>query len=123
MAEITLGNLYDFNKKAMLLEPVLNVVDKNAAIEKVVKELMENSDARAWMCLNHERRDYTIFLNTQEPKMKGHIRQDLREYLDNRGDLISIEKQDDGAYEIWIKENAECFCYMLFDYSNAIIDY
>lgn len=123
MAEITLGNLYDFNKQAMLLEPVLNVVDKNVAIEKVVKELMESSDVKAWMCLNHERRDYTIFLNTQEPKMKGQIRQDLREYLDNRGDLISIEKQDDGAYEIWVKENAECFCYMFFDYSNAIIDY
>ena len=123
MAEITLGNLYDFNKQAMLLEPVMNLSDKNVAIEKVVNEFIENSDAKAWMCLNHERRDYTIFLNTEEKKMKGRIKQDFREFLDNRGDLISIEKQDNGAYEIWIKDNAECFCYMLFDYSNAIIEY
>ena len=61
--------------------------------------------------------------DTEEKKMKGCIKQDIREYLDNRGDLISIDKQDNGAYEIWIKDNAECFCYMFFDYSNAIIDY
>ena len=123
MAEIELGSLYELNKQAMLLEPVLNVSDKNIAIEKLVKELIENVEAKAWMCLNHERRDYTIFLNTEEKKMKGCIKQDIREYLDNRGDLISIDKQDNGAYEIWIKDNAECFCYMFFDYSNAIIDY
>ena len=75
------------------------------------------------MCLNNERRDFTIFLNTEIPKMKGHIKNDIREFIDNRGDLISIEKQENGAYEIWIRDNDECFCYMFFDYTNAIIEY
>ena len=123
MAEVTLGTLYDFNKQAMLLEPVLTVAEKAEAIDKLVEELLNNISSKAYMCLNNEKRDFTIFLNTQIPKMKGHIRNDIREFLDNRGDLISIEKQEDGAYEIWLKNNAECFCYMFFDYTDAIIEY
>jgi len=123
MAEVTLGTLYDLNKQAMLLEPVLTVAEKAEAIDKLVEELLNNISSKAYMCLNNERRDFTIFLNTQIPKMKGQIRNDIREFLDNRGDLISIEKQEDGAYEIWLKNNAECFCYMFFDYTNAIIEY
>ena len=123
MAEVTLGTLYDLNKQAMLLEPVLTVAEKAEAIDKLVEELLNNISSKAYMCLNNEKRDFTIFLNTQIPKMKGQIRNDIREFLDNRGDLISIEKQEDGAYEIWLKNNAECFCYMFFDYTNAIIEY
>ncbi len=123
MAEVTLGSLYDFNKQAMLQEPILSVADKGKAIDQLVDELLNNISSKAYMCLNNERRDFTIFLNTQIPKMKGHIRNDIREFLDNRGDLISIDKQENGAFEIWLRDNDECFCYMFFDYTNAIIDY
>jgi hypothetical protein len=124
MAEVTLGNLYELNKQAMLLEPVLDMVEKNDALEKIITEMIEQENVRAWMCLNHERRDFTIFLNCyKDKKLRGQMKQDLREFIDNRGDLISIDKQDNGAYEIWIKDNAECFCYIFFDYSNAIIEY
>jgi len=123
MAEVTFGNLYDFNKQAMLQEPILSVADKGKAIDQLVDELLNNISSKAYMCLNNERRDFTIFLNTQIPKMKGHIRNDIREFLDNRGDLISIDKQEDGSFEIWLRDNDECFCYMFFDYSNAIIEY
>jgi hypothetical protein len=123
MAEVTLGTLYDFNKQAMLQEPILTVAEKSIAIDQLVEELLNNISAKAYMCLNNERRDFTIFLNTEIPKMKGHIKNDIREFIDNRGDLISIEKQENGAYEIWIRDNDECFCYMFFDYTNAIIEY
>lgn len=123
MAEVTLGTLYDFNKQAMLQEPILTVAEKSSAIDQLVEELLNNISAKAYMCLNNERRDFTIFLNTEVPKMKGHIKNDIREFIDNRGDLISIEKQENGAYEIWIRDNDECFCYMFFDYTNAIIEY
>lgn len=123
MAEVTLGTLYDFNKQAMLQEPTLTVAEKSIAIDQLVEELLNNISAKAYMCLNNERRDFTIFLNTEIPKMKGHIKNDIREFIDNRGDLISIEKQENGAYEIWIRDNDECFCYMFFDYTNAIIEY
>ena len=124
MAEVTLGNLYDFNKQAMKKEPILNMVEKNEALEELIEEMVQKKEVTAWMCLNHERRDFTIFLNkNQEKKLRGQMKQDLREFLDNRGDLISIDKQESGAWEIWIKDNNEAFCYMFFDYSNAIIEY
>jgi len=122
MAKISLGSLYDFNKQAMKNEPILDMIEKNKAIDTIAEELI-NNEAQAWMCLNNERKDFTVFYNSQEKKLKGNIKQDLREYLDNRGDLISVDKQAEGAYEIWLKIDNDCFCYMLFDYSNAIIYY
>ena len=60
MAEVTLGTLYDFNKQAMLQEPILTVAEKSIAIDQLVEELLNNISAKAYMCLNNERRDFTI---------------------------------------------------------------
>ena len=43
--------------------------------------------------------------------------------LVNRGQVLSIDKQEDGNYEIWIRDpkTKENFVYYLFDYSYGII--
>ena len=43
--------------------------------------------------------------------------------LTNRGQVLSIDKQNDGNYEIWIKDfnTKENFVYYLFDYTFGII--
>ena len=40
----------------------------------------------------------------------------------DRGDILSIEKQEDGNFEIWIRVNKEVFAYYLFPYDNAVIE-
>lgn len=123
MVQANIGvSLYDMNKQLMLKEPLLNLVETKEAIENLVKAIAESS-SKAWMLLNNERQDFTIFYHSSDKILKGNLRNDLRETILNRGKLISIDKQIDGNFEIWVKDNNEAFCYMFFDYSNAIIDY
>ena len=115
-------SLYEMNKQLMAKEPLLTEEEIHEKIEELVKTI-NNSRARAWMLLCNERQDYTIFLHTFHAVLENQLIQDIKETLLNRGDLVSIDKQETGAYEVWIKIENECFCYMFFDYSNAIIDY
>ena len=121
MAEITLGNLYDFNKQAMKQEKPLDIIALNIALEKLSKDLYERSVQGKvyWMLLSNERKDYTVFIILTE---KGFLNE-LLPTLQNRGQVLSIDKQDDGNYEIWIRdpETEENFVYYLFDYSFGII--
>ena len=118
MGEITLGNLYDFNKSAMNSVDPLDIIEFNALTEKLVRDFMARH-ITVWMLLCNERKDYTVFLAFSS---QG-ILNELRPTLLNRGDILSIEKQEDGNYEIWIrdKDSGENFVYYLFDYSFGLI--
>ena len=115
-------SLYEMNKQLMVKEPLLTKEEIDKKVAEVV-DMIDASRARAWMLLCNERQDYTIFLHTNHVVLRNQLIEDLKETILNRGDLVSIDKQENGSYEIWIKDNNECFCYILFDYSNAIIDY
>ena len=104
--EITLGTLYDFNKRLILKQKKLT----NKKIELIKKELEEwfnwQIDGYA-LLLCRERYDFTIFhlyekLNRNPPAVAAA---ELIEVLNNRGEILSIEKSsnDDKVWEIWIK--------------------
>ena len=62
---------------------------------------------------------YTVFIiETFEGSLD-----EFRPTLLNRGQVLSIDKQEDENYEIWIRdpETKENFVYYLFDYSFGII--
>ena len=40
----------------------------------------------------------------------------------DRGEVLSIEEQSDGNYEIWIRNNEGSHAYYLFPYDNAVIE-
>ena len=117
MAELDLGmNLYDFNKQAMdQIEP-LDPIAFNLATQHMVEDISERSTY--WMLLNNERKDYTVFVILT----KEGILNEIRPTLLNRGSILSIEKQSDGNYEIWIRIDNEPFAYYLFPYDNAVIE-
>ena len=119
MADIDLGmNLYDFNKNAMTQEKPLDDIAFNIATSKMVEDIIPRS--KFWMLLCNERKDYTVFIILT----KDGILKELRPTLKNRGQILSIDKQDDGNYEIWIRdpETKENFVYYLFDYQYGIIE-
>lgn len=119
MAEITLGNLYDFNKSAMSQMKVLDPIAFNIDTEKVINHIFEKP-SKYWMLLNNERKDYTVFhLLTKEGTLPA-----FRETLQNRGGLVDIDFLDDDSVEIWIRdpETKENFVYYLFDYSFGIVE-
>ena len=127
MAELTLGNLYEFNKQAMKNEPPMDPIIFNTKIHDIAEEIRTAKDSY-WMLLNHERKDFTIFHLKKENSvlkwMTDSLANDLKETLQNRGQILSIDKQEDGNYEIWIRDfdTEENFVYYFFDYTNAVIE-
>lgn len=121
MAELDLGTLYDFNKEAMKNEKPLDPIQFNLKVKEVAVELQEREN-QYWMLLCHERRDYTIF-NIIACQNHKDIEFELKPTLLNRGNIISIDKQPDENWEIWIRdESNENFVYYLFPYDNGIIE-
>lgn len=116
--EINLGvNLYDMNKQAF---NSLDPLDAETAGQQIAEMGLDFIDrTKYWMLLNNERRDYTVFI----PLTKEGIIQDLKETIFNRGEVLSVDKQQDGNYEIWIRDPAskENFVYYLFDYTFGIV--
>jgi len=118
MPDIDLGlNLYDFNKQAMnQLEP-MDPIEFNKRVKEIVSEM--DAKSKFWMLLNNERKDYTVFIILT----KEGIENEIKPTLTNRGQILSIDKQEDDNYEIWIRDfdTKENFVYYLFDYSFGIV--
>lgn len=124
MADITLGNLYDFNKQAYANEKPLDPIQFNLKIKEATEDIF-NRESNYWMLLCKERSDFTVFqfCDYRFKKEIEEFQDSLKECINNRGQLLEVEKQDDGNYEIWIRDpaNNENFAYYLFDYSFGII--
>ena len=123
MAEITLGDLYQFNKSAMAQIKPLTPQSFDSLTSQVASYIINESlihNKTYWMLLNNERKDYSII----HPLTEVGILPEIRETLQNRGLVVDISKQEDGSYEIWIRdpETKENFVYYLFDYTNGIIE-
>ena len=122
MAEISLGDLYSFNKQGMAQESPLDpILLFNKARETVI-DILTVKDTKYWMLLCNERKDYTIF-NLIAPDADS-FSADLVETLKNRGLVLSIDKQEDGNFEIWIRDpdTKENFVYYLFNYNYGVVE-
>lgn len=127
MAEIGFGNLYDLNKQLMEKENVLTSEELSAKIAEIKTHFFTPkflTGNKYFMLLCHEDRNYTIF-NLSQMAAPTNAAEALLECLVNRGQVLSIEQQPDGAYEIWIKnvyDENQVLCYYLFPYDEAVIE-
>ena len=139
--DIDVGTIYDINKSLINQEPVLSKHILDAKLKKVQKYfedlLKENysfgfKDTAYFMLLCHEQRDYTVFTlknslldfknETEWLKQAKTAIDELKICLQNRGKIISIEPTwDKVAFEIWIRNDEDNFCYYLFPYNDAVI--
>jgi len=117
MADVKM-TLYDVTKQLMANE---NPMDSIAFTRKITEIADDMAKKYCWMLLCRERNDYTVFL-TDDATVKS-ISKEMIPTLHNRGQVLIMEKQPDGAYEIWIRDpkTNENFVYYLFDYSKGII--
>lgn len=128
-SEVTLGNLYDMNKQLMEQEPAMSKLAIADAQAHLRRWLEINFSAKYFMLLCHELRDYTMFnLNKnnscqQIPTITSYaVTKDIIECMTNRGQLLDIDEQD-GAWELWIRNPEGCFAYYLFPYGDAVLEY
>lgn len=121
MADVEMGNLYDMNKGIMKSQKPLSKTKLREAKDKI--KLFFLTD-KYFMLLCHERRDYTIFnISKEDSSVEESAKILVDECLVNRGEVLSIEKtEDDLAYEIWIRNEEDIFCYYLFPYTQGVIE-
>lgn len=127
---IDLGmNLYEFNKQAMNTMTPLDAIMKLKAINQMaegVKKFQESNPAqyKYWMLLSNERRDYTVFNFNNNIWTIKDFTKEIRECLDNRGNLLDVEQQEDGNFEIWLRDTVtkENVVYYFFNYTKAVIE-
>lgn len=113
-------SLYDMNKQAMANIDPYDPIILNKSCYDTAREIWREG-VHYWMLLCRERNDYTIFRLVDDV---NEFAKALIECLRNRGKVLDISKQNDGAYEIWIRDfdADENVVYYLFNYDNAIIE-
>lgn len=124
MADVTMGTLYDMNKAAIINMPSLTNSEFKKNLKKIRQFFLDKND-KYFMLLNRETYNFTLFNlgNKNEITMK-HIMDDLKECLNNRGRVVSIEPDSAGNYEIWIVDKSnEALVYYLFPYDIGVIEY
>lgn len=124
MADISMGTLYDMNKAAIMSMPSLTGSEFKKNLKKIKQFFLEKTD-KYFMLLNRETYNFTLFNlgNKNEIAMKQTI-DDLKECLNNRGRVVSIESDSMDSYEIWIvDEDNEALVYYLFPYDLGVIEH
>ena len=121
---IDMGTLYEVNKNIMQQTAKPLTIEELTPIQKELEDWFNWELDSYAMLLCHERRDYTVFhlYEKQNPNPPALAAKELIECLLNRGEVLSIEKTEDKAWEIWLKIEEEYCCYYLFNYDNAVIE-
>lgn len=127
--QVEMGNLYDMNKQLMLNEPEISEDRLVEVASQLYFWITEHNSQHYFMLLCHERRDFTLF-NIQPDGIRGttvgqinSMVNDIIECMTNRGTLLTADLQDDGAWELWLRVEDECFAYYLFPYGEAVLEY
>lgn len=124
MADVTMGTLYDMNKAAIVGMPSLTNSEFKKNLKKIKQFFLEKDD-KYFMLLNRETYNFTLFnLGNKNNVAMAQTIEDLKECLDNRGRVVSIESDSMGNYEIWIvDENEGALVYYLFPYDLGVIEH
>lgn len=127
-SEVSLGNLYDMNKQIMANEPEIGADVLAQKKEEMMKWVNEHFKQSYFMLLCNERKDYTVFRMRDSVATIGAVQDminDVIECMTNRGTLLSVDLQEAGGWELWMKgaDDGECAAYYLFPYGAAVLEY
>lgn len=111
--------LYEYSKQ---------VISKEVPMDPIIfnQKMLEVAHSMFGYCYNmllcNERRDFTLFHNTGTDEKK--LATELAECLCNRGNVLLVDLQPDGAWEIWIRDPQidENFAYYFFNYEDGVIE-
>lgn len=123
--DVSLGTLYDFNKQIILKQGKMSK-SKIAAIKPELEEWFNWQIDGYAMLLCRERYDFTVFhlYENQNPNPPQVAVTELIDLLNNRGKILSIEKDSNvinNAWEIWLEIDGEAFAYYLFNCDDWVI--
>lgn len=115
--------IYEVNKQLKAKERILTDKEIKNKISNIVESYLGNWP-KYLMLLSNENKDYTIF-DFSKAILVDSFKKDLKEVLENRGLLLTFDKVENNAWEIWVrnKETLDNVVYYLFDYTNGVISY
>ena len=125
MAELTLGTIYEANKQLMNSEQIKPMTHVELAkAQKDIENFFNMKCDTYGMLYCKDRSDITIFhmYERQNPNPPALAAKECLGCCTDRGDILSIEEQSDGNFEIWIRIEGESFAYYLFPYDRAVIE-
>lgn len=115
--DVSMGTLYELNQQMLKNAPAASATDiHNAKIE--LTDYIKSSGTKYFMLLNKERSDYTIFIYEEKA---NELAEEVVGCLTDRGALLAIEQQDNGAFECWIRRSGLVYMYCFFPYDGAVI--
>ena len=127
MAEVAMGTLYDVNKSAMEGLSALSRNQIKRALTDKVGKYVKDTDNTYYMLLCNETRDYTVFRLSELDNLSAMLKE-MQLCLSDRGEIYSIDKDKNGAIEIWVRgtgfmpliENEKFYCssHMIVRYYN-----
>lgn len=125
IGNLQLGTLYDLNKQAVLKEGRLGKRKVDSLKPRLEEWFNWRIDGYA-MLLCRERYDFTVFhlYEKANPNPPAVAASELIEVLNERGKILSIEKDTDpnnDAWEIWIEIDGEAYAYYLFCCDDWVI--
>ena len=111
--------MYDYAKQVVANEVPMDGILFNKKVFEVANKMLS---AKYWMLLCRERYDFTVFKIGDKTKDEKIVKE-LVPTLKNRGDVLLIDEQPDGAFEIWIRnpETNEDVAYYLFNYEDWMV--
>ena len=112
--------LYEVSKQLIANEHPMDSINFTQTMADI-SSAMDDKDYFMRLC--KERNDYSIFIT--EGCNRKEISKELIPTLSNRGKVLVVDKGvSDYSWEIWIRDpiTNENFLYILFDYSQGIID-
>jgi hypothetical protein len=123
MSEVELGTVYEVAKSAAKLETPLTHTDLNKRLREIKQFFLAQND-KYFMLLNRETYNFTLFnLGNKDDITIKRIMEGLKECLNNRGNVISIDlTETKDAFEIWISADSEALVYYLFPYDTGVIE-
>lgn len=126
MGELSLGTLYEANKQIMNNKQAVKplTAPELAGAQKKIEDFFNMQCDSYGMLYCKDRSDFTIFhmYEKQNPNPPALAAAECIGCCTDRGEVLSIEEQEDKNFEIWIRIDDEAYAYYLFPYDNAVIE-
>lgn len=126
MGELSLGTLYEANKQIMNNKQAVKplTAPELAGAQKKIENFFNMQCDSYGMLYCKDRSDFTIFhmYEKQNPNPPALAAAECIGCCTDRGEVLSIEEQEDKNFEIWIRIDDEAYAYYLFPYDNAVIE-
>lgn len=124
MSEVNIGTVYDCAKGIAANAKPLTNEEFECALANIRRFLFAKNN-KYYMLLNREKYDFTLFNlgDKNGIKMNKIVYEDLKECIQNRGNIIVAGPTEDyEAYEIWINIGEDAFLYYLLPYDLGVIE-